>query len=307
MDSLLPNPAKPTNTYQLRNFALFRFAFNWFAVILIVFGALNWLVFGMPPNMDSFNRIFFSAATPLLLILGLWYNWPMVWRIETTDDGLLFCTLFQKRYVSYLSLTDVLNKRWGNETIYFVHCRNQGSIRFPSGMSRQDELLSLIKQYVPEKLSTVEKENRQDKASLFRQGFILLWSVVATAGGIIGLIELLQKLLSDGLSNTLGLALSTMFLLVGISLGLTTTLRAKSVQITGRGIIVRTWLSELDITWQDIKSIRRLPFGTAMAVKCRQGWFILGEELSRFDNLRKLVAEQTKLIDCAEKHDKLLG
>jgi hypothetical protein len=79
------------------------------------------------------------------------------------------------------------------------------------------------------------------------------------------------------------------------------------VRITVRGVLVKTWISELDITWQDVNSIRQLPFGKTIAVRSRLGWFILGEELSRFDELRQFVAENTKLIDSTEKRDNLLG
>jgi hypothetical protein len=304
---LLPDSVKPTKTYQLQGLALFRFLFNWLAIILIILGVLNGLVFGIPASIGSFERIFFFATIPLLLVIGLWYNWPMVWKIETSDDGLLFYTLFQKRVVFWNKLTDILNKRWGNLTIYFVYYRNGESIRFPSGMNQQDELLALIKQYIPERLLTVEKESRQDKASLLRQGFFLFWSVAAIAGGIIGLIAVLQKLLSGALSNALWIAHPTVFLVLGVILGLTTVLRAKSVRIGGRGVIVKTWLNELDITWQDIQSIRQLPFGKTIAIKCRLGWFILGEELSRFHELRQLVTENTQLIGRRKEHDKLLG
>jgi hypothetical protein len=301
----LPHVTKPSTIYRLRGLALFRFAFNWLAFIFIVLGALNSLVFGIPTGLDSIGRIFFCAAVPLLLMLGLWYNWRMVWKIETRDDGLLFSTLFQRRFVSWSTFTDILNKRWGDETIYFVHCRNQGSIRFPSGMDRQDELLSLIRQYVPERFLTVDKESRQDKASLFRQGFILVWSFGAIAGGTIELISMLTKILSGDLSNAIWIAQPVLFLVIGISLGATTISRVKSVQITGRGLLVRTWLSEFEVTWQDIKSVRRFPFGRTMLIASRPGWFIFGEELSRFDDLSQLIHNNTKLIN-RDDNDKLL-
>jgi hypothetical protein len=302
----LPRVTTPSRTYRLRGFALFRFAFNWLAVILFVLSALDVLVFGMPTGIDSIGRTFFSVALPLMLLTGLWYNWPMVWKIESRDDGLLFSALFQRRFVSWNSLTDVLNKHCGDHTIYLVHCRNQASIRFLSGMDRQDELLSLIKQYVPENLLMVEKESCQDKVSLFRQGFLLIWSFVATALSTLILISKLAQVLSGDLRSVNGIALAILFLVVGISVGAATILRAKSVRITGCGLLVSTWLPEFEVAWQDVTSVREFPFDRTMVIKSRRGWFFLGEELSRFDDLRQLVHNNTKLIDHDEKNDKLL-
>jgi hypothetical protein len=302
-----PSVTTTSRTYRLRGLALFRFACNWLALIIIVWGALDTLVFGMPEWVDdAIGRTFFSVAMPLLLLAGCWYNWPMVWKIESWDDGLLFSTLFQKRFVSWITLTNVLNKRWGDHTIYLVHCRNQPSIRFLSGMDLQDELLSLIKQHVPERLLTEDKESRQDKASLYRQGYLLVWSLGATACGAIELISLVARILSGELRDAILVAHVMLFLGVGIPLFATTILHAKSIGITGRGLFVRTWLSEFEVAWQDITSVRRFPFGRALVITSRRGWFILGEELSRFDDLIQLVANNTKLIARDGKNDKFL-
>ncbi len=269
--------------------------------MLIVLGALNSLIFGMPAGIDSIGRNLFLVAVPLMLAIGLWCNWRAVWKVETQDKGLLFCTLFQRRFVSWGAITDVLNRRWGNETIYVVHCRDQAGVRFPSGMDRQDELLLFIKQHVPERLLKVDKESRQDKVSSFRQGFSMVWSFTAIIAGTIEMISLLPQLLSGDLRNAAWMAHAMLFLLVGIFVAATTILRVKSVRITAHGLLVKTWLSEFEVTWQDVKSVRRFPFDRSMVVGSRPGWFILGEELSRFDDLIQLVHNNTKPIITDDK------
>jgi hypothetical protein len=283
----------PGRTYRLRGFAMFRFGFNWFAVTLLILAALSAAVFGIPHGISSVGRTLFSVRLPLFLLIGLWYTWPMVWKIETSDDGLLFHTLFKKRLVQWSKLTDIEYQRWGYETVYVVKCRDQRSVRFPAGINAQDELLSLIKQHVPDKLLAIGRETRQGKLSLFRQGFILLWSCCATASGALLLVSALAKLLSGDLIYGIWILLAALFLALGVTLGTTTILRAKSVRITERGLLVRTWLRELEVAWQDVMSMRRFPMGKTMIIASRNGWFILGVELSRFDELSQLVQNGT--------------
>jgi hypothetical protein len=83
-------------------------------------------------------------------------------------------------------------------------------------------------------------------------------------------------------------------------MGAATILRTKSVRIMGSGLLVRTWLSEIEIHWTDMTSMRRpFPFSRTILVTSRRGWFLLGEELSRFDDLvqyitvNKLTADTT--------------
>ncbi|MDR3614652.1 MAG: hypothetical protein P4L53_13920 [Candidatus Obscuribacterales bacterium] len=221
----------------------------------------------------------------------------MVWNIDTNNDGLTFRTLFQKRFMSWNKLTDVEYQRLGYETVYVVHCSDQRSIRFPAGLNEQDELLSIIKQHVPDKLLTIGRECRQGRIAKFRQGFFLVWSCGATAGGVIVLVAGLVKLVSGDLRGVFEVALAMLFLVLGIAIGTTTTLRAKTVRITERGLLVKTWLSEFEVAWQDIKTVRRFPFGSTMIVSSPTCWFILGVELNRFDELSNFVVNNTKLIN----------
>ncbi len=290
---LLPDTTKPINTYRLRAFALFHFVSMWLSMVMLVVFALiplfpivQLMVIGFAP---FFPGIFFYAVVALLFVINWRCLWPMVWKIETVDKGLLFCTLFQRHFVSWSSLTDVQSERLGDKTSYVVFYRDGKSIRFLSGMDRQGELLALIRQHVPERFLTVEKGSRQNKISLFIQSFFLLWSVGFTAGGIIELVQILRKALSGDLSHALWIAHAMLLLVAGVTVGCATILRAKSVRITDRGLNIETWICELDITWQDIKTMWRLPFGTTIVVKCRKGWFILGEELSRFDELSQFI------------------
>lgn len=283
---------------------MFRFAFNWLAVILLILGTLNCVVFGVPPGVVSFGRTYVFARLTVLLLIGLWYTWPMVWKIETSDDGLAFRTLFQTRRVSWSKLTDVEYQRWGYETVYVVRCNDQRSIRFPAGINEQDELLASIKQFVPDKLLTIGRESRQGKLSLFRQAFFLFWSCGATAGGAILLVSALAKLLSGDLLSTVGIVIGMLFLGLGITLGTTTILRAKTVRITERGLLVKTWLPNFEVAWQDITSVRRFPFGKTMLIASRTGWFLLGVELSRFDELSQLVQNSTRKINRDDQNDK---
>jgi hypothetical protein len=115
------------------------------------------------------------------------------------------------------------------------------------------------------------------------------------------MISLLPQLLSGDLRNAAWMAHAMLFLLVGISLAATTILRVKSVRLTAHGLLVKTWLSEFEVTWQDVKSVRRFPFDRSMVVGSRPGWFILGEELSRFDDLIQLVHNNTKPIITDDK------
>jgi hypothetical protein len=297
----------PGKTYRLRGLAMFRFAFNWLAVILVILGALNCIVFGVPPGVVSSGRTYFFARLTVLLLIGLWYTWPMVWKIETSDDGLAFRTLFQRRFVSWSKLTDVEYQRWGYETVYVVRCHDQRSIRFPSGINEQDELLASIKQFVPDKLLTIGKESRQGKLSMFRQAFFLLWSCGATAGGAILSVLALAKLLSGDPLSAIGIVIGMLFLGLGIILGTTTMLRAKTVRITEYGLLVRTWLPKFEVAWQDITSVRRFPFGKTMIIASQTGWFLLGVELSRFDELSQLVQSSTASINDDDKKDKPLS
>ncbi|CAM6006242.1 unnamed protein product [Sphagnum balticum] len=236
-----------------------------------------------------------------MLAIGLWYNWQAVLEGRDPRRRVVLLHTISKALRIMGAIADVLNRRWGNETIYVVHCRDQAGVRFPSGMDRQDELLLFIKQHVPERLLTVDKESRQDKASSFRQGFSLVWSFAAIIAGTIEMISLLPQLLSGDLRNAAWMAHAMLFLLVGIFLAAMTILRVKSVRSTAHGLLVKTWLSEFEVTWQDIKSVRRFPFDKSMVVGSRPGWFILGEELSRFDDLIQLVHNSTKPIITDDK------
>ncbi len=280
-------------SYQLRGLALFRFAFNWFAFLLLGLSAINFAIFGMPQLMPDFVKSFYAIALPAMMSFACWNIWPLVWKVETNSDGIEFHALFQKTFVLWTSLEDVQYKRWGNETIYEVQERLGKKLRFPYGMKRQEELLELIRKHVPERLVAEEKESRQDKLSLFRQGFFLVWAASASLGGLLGLTILLGQLLIGNLTNPLWIVFPIFFFAAGLGIGANTLLRAKNVLLTSRGFLVKTWIHELDIAWQDIKSIRKLPFGKSLAIKTSQGWFILGKELNRFDELSKFFAEHT--------------
>jgi hypothetical protein len=231
----------------------------------------------LPPELGYLRYVLYVAIPVMLPLPFLWYSWPMVWKIEAQEEGLVLWRLFGKRFVPWIWLTDVMNKQWGGQTICVVSCHHGESMRFLSGMTQQDELLLLLREHVPERFLTVEKENRQERASLFQQGYRLFWSLLATLVGSTVLISTVPKVLAGDLSNTVGILVPMLFLIVGPYLGATTILRAKSVRITVRGLLIKTWLSQSEIKWQDIRSVRRFPIGRTLAVNSSQGWFLLGE------------------------------
>jgi hypothetical protein len=153
---------------------------------------------------------------------------------------------------------------------------------------------------------TTEGESCQGKVTLFRQAFSLVLSCGATAGGAYFLVLALAKLLAGDLRSAVAIVPAMLFLVLGIVIGTTTMLRAKNVRVMGRGLLVRTWLSEFEVTRPDIMSVRRFPFGRTMVIASPTGWFLLGQELSRFDELSRIVQKSTKLINSDYKSDKHL-